>query len=203
MTPRRIAEQLSHPCGLLGRGVGFLMNRNNAKINTFALRQLNVDKTERVLEIGFGGGVALPRLIENAGFVAGIDRSKDVVSHAKSRFRRTVAAGEAAFLQGQVEALPFKPSSFEKILTVNTVYFWKSLDEGSREMHRVLVPGGIAVVGFLPKEFMDRMGMPPDIFTPRTQDAVVTAMEQAGFVKVQVTRPESHTAWAVIVGCRD
>jgi arsenite methyltransferase len=147
--------------------------------------------------------VALPHLIENAGFVAGVDRSNDVVSRAKSRFSRSVAEGEARFLVGRVEELPFNPASFEKILTVNTVYFWDSLEGGSGEMHRVLVPGGSAVVGFLPKEFMDRLGVLTDIFTTRTLGAVVTALERAGFVNVQITRPEMNTAWAVIVANRE
>ncbi len=42
-------------------------------MNAFAVRQLEVDPTDRILEIGFGGGVTLRYLIENSGFVAGVD----------------------------------------------------------------------------------------------------------------------------------
>jgi ubiquinone/menaquinone biosynthesis C-methylase UbiE len=35
---------------------------------------------------------------------------------------------------------------------VNTVYFWKTLDAGFAEVHRVLKPGGRAVVGFSKKK---------------------------------------------------
>ena len=64
MPPRFIARQLSHPTGFVGRIMGLLMNRLNAKLNAFVLRQLDLAPSDRVLEIGFGGGVTLPCLIK-------------------------------------------------------------------------------------------------------------------------------------------
>jgi len=202
MPPRIVAQQLSHPTGLLGRLIGRLMNRHNAKMNAFALDLLELTPADRVLEIGFGGGVTLPTLIERAGFVAGIDRSHVMVERAKARYAGVVAAGRAEFREGTVEALPFEAASFDKICTVNTIYFWRSLEAGFAEIHRVLTPGGRAVVGFLPKHHMDRMGMPRDIFTARTREDVVAALEDAGFVNICVERPQPTTQWNVVVAHR-
>jgi hypothetical protein len=66
----------------------------------------------------------------------------------------------------------------------------------------VLAPGGRAVVGFLPKEFMVAMRLPSDIFTMREPEEVTTAMERAGFVNVEVKRPKPTKRWNVIVGTR-
>src|SRR4029077_9724168 len=128
------------------------MNRGNAKLNAFAVRQLELTPSDRVLEIGFGGGVTLPSLIKQAGFVAGVDRSRDMVKRARTIFSEAVSAGNAEFREGTVETLPYEAASFGKACTVNTVYFWSSLDGGFTEIHRVLAPGGRVVVGFLPKE---------------------------------------------------
>jgi arsenite methyltransferase len=182
--------------------MGRLMNRHNAKLNAFAVQQLNLTSSDRVLEIGFGGGVTLPLLIKQAGFVGGVDRSLDMVKRAKAIFSDAVSSGRAEFRQGTVEALPFEVSSFGKVCTVNTVYFWSSLDAGFLEIHRVLSPGGRVVVGFLPKERMDRLGMPIDIFTSRTPESVITALTSAGFTDVRVERPEPSTPWNVIVAIR-
>ena len=184
------------------RGWGRLMNRHNAKLNAFAVQQLNLTSSDRVLEIGFGGGVTLPLLIKQAGFVGGVDRSLDMVKRAKAIFSDAVSSGRAEFRQGTVEALPFEVSSFGKVCTVNTVYFWSSLDAGFLEIHRVLSPGGRVVVGFLPKERMDRLGMPIDIFTSRTPESVIAALTSAGFTDVRVERPEPSTPWNVIVAIR-
>jgi hypothetical protein len=85
---------------------------------------------------------------------------------------------------------------------VNTVYFWKSLDQGFRECHRVLVSTGLLVVGFLPKGHMDRKGMPTDIFTGRTVEEMAAAIEKAGFTDVRVEKPQANTAWMMIVAAR-
>jgi len=178
------------------------MNRHNAKMNAFAVEQLGLRPSDRVLEIGFGGGATLPALIGGAAFVGAIDRSRDVVEWAKARFSAAVKSGRARFLEGSVEAIPFPAAAFEKVCTVNTIYFWRSLDAGFAEIHRVLAPGGRVVIGFLPKEWMDRLGHPSDIFTSRTADAGVAALTNAGFKDVHVERPEPATRWNVIVATR-
>src|SRR6266536_6199366 len=146
MPPRFIAKQLSNPTGLLGRIMGFLMNRHNAKMNDFAVKLLEIASIDRVLEIGFGGGVTVPKLLANAAFVGGLDRSDAMVKLARSRFSRAVKAGRADFREGTVGAIPFPPASFTKACTVNSIYFWPSLEAGFSEIRRVLAPGGRLVV---------------------------------------------------------
>lgn len=188
--------------GPLGSLVMQLMNRGNARMNAFAVRQLELARPDRVLEIGFGGGLTLPSLLEGAAFVAGVDRSPDVVRRAKSKFSEAIAGGRADFREGSVEALPFGAGSFAKVCTVNTVYFWSALGAGCSEIHRVLKPGGRVVIGFLPKERMDQMGFPKDIFTSRSPDEVVAALAQAGFNSIRIERPEPATPWNVVVATR-
>jgi arsenite methyltransferase len=202
MAPRFIARQLSRPTGFFGRIMGQLMNRHNAKLNSYAVRQLELTPSDRVLEVGFGGGVSLPSLIASAAFVGGVDRSSDMVRRAKAIFSEAVSAGRADFREGSVEELPFEASSFERVCTVNTIYFWSSLDAGFAEIRRVLSPGGRVVVGFVPKERMDLMRMPADIFTSRAPEDVVAALRKAGFSDVRVERPEPTTPWNVIVATR-
>jgi ubiquinone/menaquinone biosynthesis C-methylase UbiE len=202
MAPRIFAEQLSWPKGLLGRLIARLMNRHNASMNAFVVRQLELKPSDRVLEIGFGGGVILGRLIEGAAFVCGVDRSGDMVERAGSRFSGAVSSGRADFKEANVEALPFTNESFGKACTVNTIYFWRSLEAGFREIHRVLRPGGRLVVGFLPKDRMDRLGYPSDIFTTREPGDVIAALGAAGFLSASVEWPEPATPWNAIVALR-
>jgi hypothetical protein len=69
------------------------MNRGNARLNTDALDQLELMPDDRVLEIGFGGGPVLTRLLGGASFVCGVDRSDDVVSAASRKYADAVRAG--------------------------------------------------------------------------------------------------------------
>jgi len=202
MPPRFIAKQLSYPTGFLGYLIGKLMNRHNAKMNAFAIRQLELTPMDRVLEIGFGGGVTLPSLIDGTAFISGVDRSGDMVKRAKVKYAAAVMAGHADFRQGSVEALPYEAGTFGKIYIANSIYFWSSLDVGFSEIYRVLSPGGRVVIAFLPKDRMDRMGFPMDIFTSRAPGDVIAALAGAGFKNMRIERPEPATAWNVIVATR-
>ena len=202
MAPRFIARQLARPNGFMGAVIRFMMNRHNARMNHFTLRQLKLESADHVLEIGFGGGLTLPSLLDASAFVAGLDRSRDVIAWAKRRFAQQITSGRADFRQGNVESLPFDAAIFDKVCTVNTVYFWTSLEAGFSEIYRVLRPRGRIAVGFLPKERMDRMGMPDDIFTTRAPLEVIGAMTKTGFRNLLIARPEPHTPWNVVVGSR-
>jgi SAM-dependent methyltransferase len=178
------------------------MNRHNAKMNGFALRLLGVGPSDRVLEVGFGGGLNIPFLLRNAAFLAGVDRSDTVVRSAQRRFAAAIGEGRAIFREGSIEELPFNAGEFTKVCTANTVYFWNSLHTGCAELHRVLAPGGHAVIAFLPKEWMDRGGFPPDIFTSRTSEEVVAALVEAEFTGVRVDRLSVRTRWNAIIAQR-
>ena len=182
--------------------MGWLMNRHNAKMNAFAVEQLELSPSDRVLEIGFGGGAALRSLVGRASFVGGVDLSREMVEWAKAKYSTAVTAGHADFREGCVEAIPFDAASFGKAVTVNTVYFWRSLDAAFTEIHRVLAPGGRVVIGFLPKEWMDRLGHPPDIFTARTPNEIVGALTASGFMQVHIERPDPTTRWNLAIGLR-
>jgi arsenite methyltransferase len=124
-----------------------------------------------------------------------------MVQRANANFAEAVEAGRAEVPPGSVEALPFEAATFGKACTVNTVYFWTSLSMGFAELHRVLLPGERLVVGFLPKEWMDRGGY-PDIFRSRTPEEVIDTLAKAGFRGVRVERPEPTTRSIVIIANR-
>jgi SAM-dependent methyltransferase len=201
MPPRFIARQLSRPSGFFAPVIGALMNRHNARLNAFALDQLAPAAADRVLEIGFGG-VTMPKLVATAGFAAGVDRSADVIRAARVKYATAVKAGRADFHEGVVERLPLGTAAFNKVLTVNTVYFWSSLAAGFAEIARVLAPGGRAVIGFAPKAWMETQNFPADIFTPRAPEEVVGALSRSGFRDVHVEGPTDGPAWLVAVATR-
>ena len=154
------------------------------------------------MEIGFGGGVALPRLIRGAAFVCGVDHSPDVVKAAAGRFSNAVRAEKAEFGVGAIESLPSADAAFDKVLSVNTVYFWESLEAGAREIARILKRDGRVVLGFVPKQRMDRMNMPSDIFSAREPEHVIAALKKVGFRDVEVRQPRSNTGGVVVTGVR-
>jgi ubiquinone/menaquinone biosynthesis C-methylase UbiE len=143
----RLFAPFGHPSGLLGRLAGYLMSKNDAD-DRWVVEQLDVQPDDRVLEVGFGPGLAIALIAERAtaGFVAGVEPSEVMIRQAAERNRAAVQAGRVELRPGTVSALPYPDRHFTKACSVHTLYFWPSLEEGLRELHRVLDPGGLLVL---------------------------------------------------------
>ncbi len=68
----------------------------------------------------------------------------------------------------------------------------------------MLAPGGRVVVGYVPREAMDRMDMPGDIFTPRSPEEIGESLEGAGFriTGAERSSPSERVAWNVTAATR-
>jgi len=181
---RAVSDQLSRPSGRAGRVVAALMNRGNRALNARAIDLLDVSGGSRVLDLGFGGGLTFDPLLERGATVAGVDRAGDMVAAALARHREHVDAGRLTLQRGEVDALPLEDAAVDRVLTVNTVYFWPDLAPAMRELHRVLAPGGRVVVGIRDGSVMERVD--PAVFTIRTPEAIASSLEAAGFTAAEV-----------------
>ena len=77
---RRVVDQFHRPRGFSGRLAGWVMaNRSsNRRRNAWVITLLDVAPTDRVLEIGFGPGIAIREAAARAteGLVCGVDHSE-------------------------------------------------------------------------------------------------------------------------------
>jgi arsenite methyltransferase len=187
-----ISRQLSNPSGLGGRVIASLMNRGNRAMNDRAIELLEVGPSSRVLDLGFGGGLTLPLLMARAKTVTGVDRAADMIEAASSRHASAVQDGRLTLVAGDVARLPLADDSVDRVLTVNTVYFWPDLSAAFGEIRRVLAPGGRLVIGIRDGAVMRRVSR--DVFTIRTPDELADALTGNGFTGVEVvSAPDGQT----------
>ena len=189
---RLLSDQLSRPSGLAGRVVAAGMNRGNRDFNARAIERLDVRPGTRVLDLGFGGGLTIRPLLERRATVIGVDRAEDMVAAASERHRTDVTAGRVTLHTGDVHALPLEDATVDRVLTVNTVYFWPDLAPALGEIHRVLAPGGRIVIGIRDGSVMERVD--PAVFTLRPPAEIAAALRTAGFDAAEVdTAPDGAT----------
>lgn len=101
---------------------------------------------ERILEVGFGTGLAFPNLHDNYKEIHGLDLTADIAA-VQSVF---APINIPLFLQkGDVSNMPYKDSFFDTVLLVSILEHLKplELELAFSEIKRVLKPGGQMVYG--------------------------------------------------------
>lgn len=190
LVPRRfLAAQLRRPSGLVGKLiVAPMLNRRNGRLNMAVLSALDIEATDRVLEIGFGGGDLIDRVLPllSAGHLTGADFSSDMVELCSRRFATALGSGRLELLCASVETLPLPDASIDKVCTANTIYFWSDLRTAARELHRVIVPGGRLVIGFAPRETLEQLPVTQHGFAMYDADEVSSLLVDSGFADVHV-----------------
>ena len=180
-----MARQLAQPRGLLGRLAGRLMDRFNRVMHASALSALGVQRGDRVLEIGFGGGATLDPLLRAArpGAVVGLELSTTMVGRARRHYRSALEEGRLELRLGSAEYIPFPDESFDRVLTINTLYFWPDAARALGEIYRVLRPGGRFVLALRPKQGLQRGHAEEHGFILR-EDAEVQALLQDAHLRI-------------------
>ncbi|AMW06184.1 class I SAM-dependent methyltransferase [Gemmatimonas phototrophica] len=191
---RHAAAQLAEPRGLWGRVMGTVMNSVNADMNEQSIALLALESHEHVLEIGFGGGKTLPMLLQrvSAGRVTGMERSETMLAAARASHVPELRAGRLALVAGDASTLPWSDATFDKVLTVNTLYFWESPVGVLTEIRRVLRSTGSLVLAYRPQSHMERLPVSSHGFRIYSDEAIVEMLHDAGFEVVAMKFDGRH-----------
>jgi SAM-dependent methyltransferase len=182
--PRILAEQLRKPQGQIGTQVAISMNMSNEIVTNLTYDLMDLRASDSVLEIGFGNGKLLPPLIDKVRWVAGIDFSEDMIAEAEANNRGAIEARKLELKYGTVSTIPYPDATFDKVCTINTLYFWPDPLADLKEIKRVLKPGGVLGLGIRTKETLGLAPFTVYGFTLYSTDEAVGLLEKAGFTSV-------------------
>ena len=77
--------------------------------------------------------------------------------------------------------LPFEANRFDRVMTVNTLYFWQEPLTFLQEVYRCLKPGGQFAIGFVQKETMLTLPFVQDRFTKYNSADLEALVGQTAF----------------------
>jgi ubiquinone/menaquinone biosynthesis C-methylase UbiE len=194
-----LARQLGDPSGWFGRLLLKFLNRRNAALNHLVLETLELQPDDSVLEIGFGGGDLIQKLVATGkpSQVVGVERSPAALSVCQRRFHRLITQGTVELHLASAESLPFADHHFDQVCTVNTLYFWSDAPRILAECYRVLKPGGRLVVGYASKAYLDEQGLTQQGFTAYEAAEVEALLQTAGFTASNTVSSQSDRDQAI------
>ena len=150
-----VYRQFRRPSGILGYLAGWIMaNRlSNRARNRWTISLLGIKPGDRVLEIGFGPGIAIELAARkaSAGVVVGVDHSPVMLRQAMARNRAAVETGRIRLHCGGLELLSGFTEPFDKVYSVNVVQFLPDRLGALAAIKAVLRRGGTIATTYQPR----------------------------------------------------
>jgi ubiquinone/menaquinone biosynthesis C-methylase UbiE len=166
------------------------MERGHSPIGEQALMRLDWPDDGFALDLGCGSGWAarwMSRMMPH-GAVIGVDVADEMIKRAAAALKGNE---KVSYLVASSENLPFKPGSFGRVFSMESLYYYASPERAIKEVKTVLEPGGAfcAVVDLFAENeptsyWISKLNVPVKFW--RTGQ-YVDAFEAAGFVDVKTT----------------
>jgi SAM-dependent methyltransferase len=168
-----------------------------SEVNREVVRTLAPANGECVVDLGAGMGAATVVAARTGATVLAVDPTPYMRGILRLR-RRVQRRGEAIrVVDGAAESIPVADGSVDALWTVNTIHHWTERDQASRELARVMKPGGRVLL--MDEDFDDpshpeherwRAGHERHghVFDDVDAEAVAASLTRAGFASAEGTR---------------
>ena len=154
-----VAAQLGKPEGEIGIRVGQMMNETNGLMIRNTIKKLSFRQNEYILELGHGNANHLSELHQSADNLTylGLDISTCMKEEAEAYISKNGLHSHSSFSLYDGTNIPFPADTFDKIFTVNTLYFWEQPVTLLTELNRVVKPDGMIVITLVEEETMQKL----------------------------------------------
>jgi ubiquinone/menaquinone biosynthesis C-methylase UbiE len=154
-----------------------LMNYSNAQVSTDLVNRMKLKKTDHVLELGVGNGLAIQEIAKiSEQQIIGVEISKEFrrkLSRMKLRKNIVILEKDAKDLSNEIP-----DGSIDKLLAINVIYFLKPIEEYILEFKRILKKGGI---GYLGCKFESIKNFDIEVAPNRDEREIISQLSNVGF----------------------
>lgn len=122
-------------------GRGEEMAEEHAAIAAGMLAEMAFVPNDKILDVGCGAGWLCTILADKVpqGQVVGMDVADEMVQRARKHSAEQV---NVMFIIAGAEDIPWDDNFFNKVVSVESAYYWPEAEQAFREIFRVLQPGG-------------------------------------------------------------
>jgi len=172
-------------------GRGDAMEDHHSDITDQTLGLMDFKPTDRVLDLGCGTGWASRRVARMVpeGEVVGIDVADEMLRRAE---QASSGIANVRYLWGSAEKIPAADNSFDKVLSVESFYYYADQGKALDELRRVIAPGGrLFILINLYRDnhysllWVSELKVPVQV---RSEAEYLDMMRQHGFIDVEARR---------------
>jgi arsenite methyltransferase len=200
--PQNPDEKLQHEFNRWAvAGEGYKMERHHLDITEKTIRLMNLRPGERVLDLGCGSGWAtrlLARLVgdgpEGFGQVVGLDISDEMVRLAREASKEFE---NILYVWGSAQQIPWEENFFDKVLSVESFYYYLDQDRALMELFRVMAPRGKLFIlinlykdNLYSLQWVDKLKVPVHV---RSANEYIDLLKKHAFEDVQAIRVRDDT----------
>jgi ubiquinone/menaquinone biosynthesis C-methylase UbiE len=188
----KLAQHLANPRGKEGIETGEMMHSTNIGMTLESIKALLIEDHETILEIGHGNAAHVKHIINKARNVryTGIDISETM--HYEARRLNQEYQDQVDFVWYEGKRLSFADQTFDKIFTVNTVYFWEEPVEYLNEIYRVMKNHGTFVLTFGQKDSMEKLPFTQFGFRLYSTDEMEETVSKSHFKRMKISEREEQ-----------
>ena len=172
-------------------GRGDAMEDHHSDITDQTLELMDLQPSDRVLDLGCGTGWASRRLARMVpqGEVVGIDVADEMLRRAE---QASSGFKNLHYVWGSAERIPAPDNAFDKVLSVESFYYYADQGKALDELRRVMAPGGrLFILINLYRDnhysllWVDELKVPVRV---RAEAEYLDLLRQHGFVDVEARR---------------
>jgi len=180
-------------------GRGEEMESHHISIAQQTIAGMALKAGDRVLDVSCGVGWAT-RLVAQAveggqGIAVGVDVSEEMIARARAASRDVE---NLLFAIAPAEEIPWRDEYFEKVLSIESFYYYQDQETVLRELYRVLVPGGFLFILInLYKENPHSLHWPKELKVPvhvRSETEYEAMLRAQGFADIRTAHIPDLTA---------
>jgi ubiquinone/menaquinone biosynthesis C-methylase UbiE len=164
--------------------------------NEWTISLLDLQKGDKVLEIGFGPGVAIQfaaKRIPN-GYIVGVDYSDVILRQAQKRNATAIREGRVSLRLADISHLPSFDTTFDKVFSVNSIFFWPDPVAILKRVRQWMQPQGLIAITVQPYGGTDE-----DVQNWGKQ--ITSYLNEAGFTEIRrVMKPMKPVASICVLG---
>ncbi|MBS9776367.1 MAG: class I SAM-dependent methyltransferase [Fusobacterium sp.] len=178
---KEVERQVACPSGEFGIKVAKTMNESNIGMTIGTIDFLEIKDEDYILELGHGNCGHLDKVLEAGKNIKyhGLEISETMFNEAQKNSSNNSNLVEFKHYDG--EKIPYSDETFDKIFTVNTIYFWEAPEKNLTEMNRVLKKNGLCVLTYGNREFMEKMPFVGEKFKLYDQDMIKEVIAKTEF----------------------